>query len=118
VGRRQLARLGAPVAFLLAVTIAVLLIRSGLDRGAGAGHPSTGGSASTVSTSAGPGTRTGTSAGSSSKGSAGRRYYTVQKGDTFGSIAAREGTTIAKLEALNPDANPTTLQVGQRIRLP
>jgi LysM repeat protein len=114
VGRRQLAHLGAPVAFLLAVTIAVLLVRAGLDRGS-PGRTST---VATVSTSAGAGTQTRSSGAANGKtGSGASRYYTVQKGDTFGSIAAREGTTIARLEALNPQANPTTLQVGQRIRI-
>ncbi|HXH97508.1 MAG TPA: LysM peptidoglycan-binding domain-containing protein [Gaiellaceae bacterium] len=116
-GRRQLARLGAPVVFLVAVTIAVLLIRAGLDHG-GAGRTSTLGSAISVSTPTGAGGQTRPSTASKgATGSAERRYYTVQKGDTFGSIAARFGTTSAKLEALNPKANPTTLQVGQRIRV-
>jgi LysM repeat protein len=111
VGRRQLARLGAPVVFLLAVTIAVLLVRSAVQRGPGAGSATTLGPAATVSTQ----TRTSTGA-TAETGSAERRYYTVQKGDTFGSIAARLRTTAAKLEALNPKVNPTTLQVGQKIR--
>jgi LysM repeat protein len=117
VGRRQLARLGAPLVFLVAVTIAVLLVRAGLDRG-GAGRTGTLGSGTSLSTPTGAGTQTRSStAGSGPAGSAERRYYTVQKGDTFGSIAARFGTTSARLEALNPKANPTTLQVGQRIRV-
>lgn len=110
-GRRQLARLGAPVAFLLAVTIAVLLIRSAIHRGPAAGSTTTLRAAGTVSTQ----TRT-SATGARPAGSVERRYYTVQKGDTFGSIAARLRTTVAKLEALNPKVNPTTLQVGQKIR--
>ena len=39
------------------------------------------------------------------------------RGDTFGSIAAAEGTTIGALEQLNPDVNPNALSVGQQIRI-
>jgi LysM repeat protein len=109
VSRRRLAHVAAPAVFLLGVTVAVLLVRSGLE-----GHPAqttTGGPAAhstTTSTTGGGGTTTASTAA---------RYYTVQKGDTFGSIAAKESTTVAALETLNPGVNPTALQVGQRIRV-
>lgn len=45
------------------------------------------------------------------------RYATVQKGDTFGSIAAKAGTSVSALERLNPGVSSTALQVGQRIRV-
>jgi lipoprotein NlpD len=44
-------------------------------------------------------------------------YVRVRKGDTLGSIAARAGTSVARLERLNPGVSPTALQVGQRIRV-
>ncbi len=113
--RRQLARL-TPVAFLLAVTIAVLLIRSGLHSGPGVEGTSTFGPVTSASTATGTAARTRTSTGAAGESAAGR-YYTVRKGDTLDAIAARVGTTIAKLEALNPSVNPTTLQVGQKIRV-
>jgi LysM repeat protein len=115
VGRPQLARLGAPAVFLLAITIVVLLVRSGLNGGPSVGGTGTLGHIPSTSapTTVVP-TRSSTAGGG---GSAPGRYYTVQKGDTFGAIAAREGTTIAKLEALNPTVKPTTLQVGQKIRI-
>jgi LysM repeat protein len=31
-----------------------------------------------------------------------QKYYVVQPGDTFGGIAAKEGVSVARLEALNP----------------
>src|SRR2546423_15181117 len=37
--RRELTRFGAPVAFLAAVTIAVLLIKAGLNHGSGSAAP-------------------------------------------------------------------------------
>jgi LysM repeat protein len=115
VSRRQLAHVAAPAVFLLGVTVAVLLVRSGLE-----GHPAqtattTGPAAqSTTGTAGTTGTTTG---GQTTTATAAAKYYTVQKGDTYGSIAAKENTTVADLEALNPDVNPTTLQVGQRIRV-
>jgi len=45
------------------------------------------------------------------------RTYTVQSGDTLGSIAAKTGTTVAKLEQLNPGVDPTALRVGEKIRV-
>jgi N-acetylmuramoyl-L-alanine amidase len=45
------------------------------------------------------------------------RTYTIQSGDTLGSIASKIGTTIARLEQLNPGIDPTALHVGQTIRV-
>jgi peptidoglycan DL-endopeptidase LytF len=44
--------------------------------------------------------------------------YTVQRGDTFFSIALRYNTTIAALIRANPTVNPFALTVGQRICVP
>ncbi|CAG8979829.1 hypothetical protein HYALB_00002601 [Hymenoscyphus albidus] len=43
--------------------------------------------------------------------------YTVQSGDTFASIATKNGTTIDALEKANPGVKPTALAVGQVINL-
>jgi LysM repeat protein len=45
------------------------------------------------------------------------RTYVVQSGDTFASIAIKERTTVARLEQLNPGVEPTTLHVGEKIRV-
>ena len=45
------------------------------------------------------------------------RSWTVRQGESFGSIAAKTGINLAKLEQLNPGLKPTTLQPGDRIRL-
>jgi LysM repeat protein len=112
VSRRQLAHVAAPAVFLLGVTVAVLLVRSGLE-GHSAQTTTTGPAAhAPTGTTATTGTTTG---GQTTTSTA--KYYTVEKGDTYGSIAAKENTTVADLEALNPDVNPTALQVGQRIRV-
>ena len=112
--RRRLAHYAAPAAFLAAVTIAVLLIRAGL--GGGPSAPAT--------TTLGPVTSTGISVSAPphkkrhrKKRHPAAQYYIVQSGDTFGSIAAKEGTTVARLEQLNPNVSTSSLQVGQRVRV-
>jgi LysM repeat protein len=106
------ARYAAPAAFLLAVTIAVLLVRAGLR-----------GSDTTTTTSQGPvttapakGTKTRTKPNVRTTPTS-ARFYTVQTGDTFGSIAAKTGISIARLQELNPDVSSNSLQVGQRLRV-
>jgi LysM repeat protein len=113
IGRREVARVGAPVAFLLGVTAAVLLVRAGLEA---PGRTSTLGPVSQASTAAVPKT-TKTVTHAHTGTAAGTRYYTIQKGDTFGSVAAKEGTSAAALEELNPGVSPTSLRVGQKIRV-
>jgi LysM repeat protein len=44
--------------------------------------------------------------------------YTVQRGDTLGSIASRAGTSIATLVQLNGLRNPNIVRVGQVLSLP
>ncbi len=46
------------------------------------------------------------------------RLYTVRRGDTFTSIAARLGVSAYQIAELNPYVDPTTLQVGQLICVP
>ena len=102
--RKTAARVAAPVAFLAAVTIGAVVVRAGFEHGKHhANTPTT-----TVTTK------------TTRKHSHKRRQlrtYTVQSGDTFASIAAKEGTTVARLEHLNPGVDPTTLRVGEKIRV-
>jgi len=104
VNRKNAARVAAPVAFLAAVTIGAVVVRAGFEHGKHhANTPTT-----TVTTK------------TTRKHSHERRQlrtYTVQSGDTFASIAAKEGTTVARLEHLNPGVDPTTLRVGEKIRV-
>ncbi len=116
--RRRLAHYGAPALFLLGVTIAVLLVRAGL----GGPAPATGTLGPVTQPAAAPVPKpaktvadTGGSVTTATLG--GPVYYTVQSGDTFGAIAAKEGTTVAEIEALNPGVSPNALQVGQKIRV-
>ena len=43
--------------------------------------------------------------------------YTVQAGDTLGSIAEDTGVSVERLQEMNPQLDPQTLSTGQRIRL-
>jgi LysM repeat protein len=46
-----------------------------------------------------------------------RKTYTVKSGDTPSGIAERTGVPLAQLLELNPDLDPQTLTVGQKLRL-
>lgn len=46
------------------------------------------------------------------------RSYTVRSGDTLGGIAARYGTTVARLASASGIGSRSVLQVGQRLRVP
>ena len=107
--RGRFTRFAAPVAFLAAITIGALIVRAGFEHGK---HPS-GSRPPTTTTVA---TKTQTTHGHRHKRHRGRTY-TVQSGDTLGSIAAKTGTTVARLEQLNPGVDPTALRVGQKIRV-
>jgi LysM repeat protein len=115
--RANLARFGAPAAFLAAVTVAVLLIRAGLGvSDAPATTPAT-----TVPTESRPAT-TGTTTRETTTAATtttptDQRFYTVEAGDTYGSIAAEFDTTVDSLRELNPDVDETQLTIGQRIRV-
>ena len=102
--KAELKRYGAPVAFLAAVTIAVLLVRSGLDTRPA---PVTGTVATTAST------QTGTTAAGPHR----PRFYRLKGGETLSDVALRFGTTVDTLLALNPHIKPYDLRVGQRVRV-
>jgi hypothetical protein len=110
--RRRLARYAAPAVFLLGVTIAVLLIRSGLGGGGGTPQPTLGPVTHPSTVHVAP-----TTASTGSTTTAGAQFYTVRRGDTFGAIAATVGTTVAELERLNPGVSSNALQVGEKIRV-
>jgi LysM repeat protein len=46
------------------------------------------------------------------------RSHTVKAGETFFSISRQNGVSIDQLIAANPDAKPSALQVGQKLRIP
>ena len=111
--RRELLHYGGPAAFLVAVTIAILLIKSGLS-GGGTDTEATQSVAQPVSTHQ---TSTRQRATTNTTTVAAARYYTIQTGDTLGSVAVAEHTTVADLLRLNPGVDPQSLHAGQRIRV-
>lgn len=104
--RPPLAHYAAPVAFLAGVTIAVLLVHSALDHHTG----------TTTTTPPAAVTTAATTTKKPAK-HPGRRFYVVQSGDSFGTIAAKEGISVAQLEALNPGVSSNALRVGQKLRI-
>jgi LysM repeat protein len=103
--RSRVTRFAAPAAFLAAITIGALVVRAGFEHGK---HPAT-----TLTTTVTSKKKTHRHA----HGGHHARTYTVQSGDTLASIATNMGTTVARLEALNPGINPTALRVGEKIRV-
>lgn len=83
----------APFAFLLAVTVAVVLLH---DTGSRSESPAPVVAKTIVPT---------------------HRYYSVTAGDTFADIAAKTGVRTKRLQALNPRVEPTALHIGEKLRL-
>ena len=115
--RRELTRYGAPAAFLLAVTIAVLLVKSGLDDGSQEETVAAPTTTTQTATTAPTTTISLTDSGTITTTPANAQYYIVESGDTLGAIAAKYDTTVDELLTLNPDVDPSALQPGQRIRV-
>lgn len=44
-------------------------------------------------------------------------YHTIESGDTFGHLAVKYETSSKKIQELNPDLDPTKLQLGQKVRV-
>jgi LysM repeat protein len=54
---------------------------------------------------------------SSANGTLPTRSYTVQRGDTLGSISEKTGIPVDQLQELNPQIDPQQLTTGQKIKL-
>ena len=113
--RQELTRYGVPAAFLVAVTIAVLLVRAGLDDGNASSQPTL--PTTTAPTTTQPTTTISLTDTATVTTTPGGRYHTIESGDTLGSIAAEYDTTVEELVRLNPDVDPTALRPGDRIRV-
>lgn len=103
--RAELKRYAAPVAFLAAVTVAVLLVRAGLQTDSSPA-PATSVAATTTTTTT-----------TVSKRPPKPKYYRLRAGETLSDVALRFHTTVEDLLALNPKIKPTQLTVGQRVRV-
>lgn len=121
-GDARLARYAAPAAFLLAVTIAVLLVRAGLSNGSETVPPAatapatTDGPVDTAPVDTVPVDTTAVT-GETTTDPAGAEYYEIEPGDTLAVVADEFDTTVEELLVLNPDIDPVALTIGQRIRV-
>jgi len=86
-----------PAAFLLTVTVAVVLLHGG-------GHAPPAPKRPAIPVRHAP-------------VHLGPRAYTVGAGDTLAGIAGKTGVPLAKLQALNPNLHPSLLFIGEKIRL-
>lgn len=96
-------RNAAPAAALLAVSAAVLAIHYGVQKPSAHTPP--------------PVRRTIPKYVHAKPTVATRRFYVVQRGDSFSVIAERTHTSVARLERLNPGVSTTALHVGERVRV-
>ena len=112
--RRNLwARFAAPTAFLLAATIAILLVRSGLQGAEDSKSPTK----TTIVKTAPAKTTTKPKPRPKPATTGASAFYSVAAGDTFATIATKNGTSVAELERLNPGVKSTSLFIGQKIRV-
>ena len=102
--------MAAPAAFLLAATIAIMIVRSALSDEASTPATAT---ASRTTPAAPPPATTGRRRTPPPT----RAFYVIRAGDTLDSVAIRHGTTVQRLLVLNPDLDPVALRIGQRIRV-
>ena len=116
--RRSPARFLAPLALIVFV-VALMSIVSNSGSGKGG---SSGSSATTTTSATAPTKSTKTTAAkkkhrAGTTTTSGARTYTVQVGDTLGSIAAKTGVSLATIQSLNPDVDPHAMVAGQKIKL-
>ena len=89
----------APFAFLAVATAAVLLLRPMVQPKHGTGVTTTPAPTHTKQVAQAP------------------KTYTVHAGDTLEDIAAKTGVSTVTLQKLNPGLSPTSLFLGQKVRL-
>jgi LysM repeat protein len=109
-------RFVAPAAFLLAATLVVLLIRSGLRAGETA-STTTAAVPTVAHKTVADGPTTKTTKKAAKKPPAASRFWTVQAGDTFGVISSKTGVPVATIEQLNPTVQSTALFIGEKVRI-
>jgi LysM repeat protein len=111
--RVWLARLAAPLAFLAAATILVVVVQRALEGdGATATEPAPTTSAESTPS---PGEEPAATQGDVPVDE--QEFYRIKRGDNLQAIAIEFSTTVDQLLALNPDLDSTALQIGQRIRV-
>jgi LysM repeat protein len=105
----------APAAFLLAATIAVVLIRAGIESGGGSSSATR--ARAPVSQQVTTTAATTTAVRRHKRTAAAKRFWTVQAGDTFAVVASKTGVPVATIERLNPTVRSTSLFIGEKLRI-
>jgi len=109
--RRNPARFLAPLALVAIVVAAVLIVQQYRDT------TTEGSSTTTVPAATTETAKDGKSKNGSSKKHRARKVYVVKQGDILTTVSEKTGVSVARLQELNPDLDPQSLQVGQRIKL-
>jgi LysM repeat protein len=108
--RRSPARWLAPLALVTAALAVYAIVHSTMSSSDGE---------STATTSRTSTQKTGTGTTTAKKSTAARKAtYTVVAGDVLSSIAAKNRTTVAELQRLNPSIDASALHPGQKLKLP
>lgn len=113
---RSPARWLAPLALLVAIA-AVGYVVSSATRDDEETGPSSGQREETSRQRTQTDGKTSTGSRTTTASSSEPRNYTVKAGDTLGMIAEQTGVPVERLQELNPDLDPQSLTVGERIRL-
>jgi LysM repeat protein len=108
-GRPRFARLLAPLALIaIAVVVVAMVLGSGVvGDDSGDNKSASTGDLPTATE------RTTTAGRKQSR----RATYTIKAGDTLTGIAAKTGTTVERLQELNPELDAEALVAGQKIKL-
>ncbi len=104
------ARVAAPLAFLAAATLLVVLVQRALDGDEDAGS-------TTVTVQTDTASIVTTEGSTTEQEPAEEQFYEIRPGDTLAAIAQRFDTTVEELEQLNPGIDPLALEPGQTIRV-
>jgi LysM repeat protein len=108
-GRSTIARLVAPLALIACAVVLVAIVL-------GSGVVGDDGGSETAGTRDLPSATQGTTATERQK-KRGPATYTIKADDTLSAIAVKTGTTVERLQELNPELDPQGLVAGQKIKL-
>ena len=104
----------APLALLIAIAaVGYVVTSNGREDESGTSSGSREAGGTTTSTTG----KTSTAKGETTPTSSEPKSYTVKPGDTLGAISEQTGVSVAELQELNPDLDPQSLTVGDKIRL-
>jgi LysM repeat protein len=106
---RSPARFLAPLALLGFVVALLLVVSHSSDSGSSGNDGQT--------TQEQPASSHSSKSGGKSSSHKGPRFYRVKPGDTPTSIASKVGVPLSQIQKLNPNLDPQTLNVGDRIKL-